>query len=59
MWNKAQGGPVNHRGLEPRFSSQMDLNLHACSAEREMEETGREKSLAALMFYYYIYKMMK
>lgn len=50
---------MNHRGLEPRFSSQMDLNLHACSAEREMEETGREEALAALMFYYYIYKMMK
>lgn len=59
MCNKAQGEAMNHRQLGPRFSSQMDLYLHPCSAEREMEEAGKEKSMAALLFCYYICKMMR
>lgn len=58
MYNKAQGEAMNHRCLRPRFSSQM-VSVSASLLCREMEEAGREKSMAALVFYYYICKMMR
>ena len=56
---RSHGEAVNHRGLGPSFSSRIHLSLHPSSAETEMEGIGGEKSLTALVFYYYVCKMMR